>query len=559
MTHASRMKWMIALVVAGGVARSAGQSTTRYVIEALGTLDRETSEAYAINAYGQIVGRVPTQLPERPKAFHWQNGEQIDISDTVHFSQQFVQYRGEAFDLSDGDIIVGAGWNKVRVDNVEIWFADAFVTRPATQTDFGGPFPGDSTTALTSTTGNFLNSAAVGINPSASVTGTRPVYVVGWCDIDTTYRSRGFILSPQNGRWYVAGGTTFDNALMIDLGALSGAFAESAGTAVNDSGDVVGYAYNNNGGYHAYLILPEDASGDGLPDRWNRDNNGDGINDIMLDLGTLGGKNSWGRGVANRFSGQPSPVVVGEADTSALDTHAFVWTTAGGMVDLGTLGGSDSSASRINDLGHVVGWAETSKQEVHGFVVIPEDTNGDGRPDRWYRDNDANGINDLMTDLNAVALAATKWSIREARDINNSGEIAGWGSFKGGDGNSARQAFFMRIATAEEIETLTPPADDSSETPAGGGAGGSAGGGSSTLELDPLFRSSASAPSGSGGGTTTPATGAGTGSDAAAGGSGNGGDCGAGLIFGLPLTLAGLSAFGRRAIRKQRLQAEPRP
>src|SRR2546428_306638 len=68
----------------------------------------------------------------------------------------------------------------------------------------------------------------------------------------------------------------------------------------------------------------------------------------MVDLGTLGGTNSFltirgsvfernGGGVNNR--GQ----VVGESSISG-DTplHAFSWTSGGGMVDLGTLGGTDS-------------------------------------------------------------------------------------------------------------------------------------------------------------------------------------------------------------------------
>jgi probable HAF family extracellular repeat protein len=53
-----------------------------------------------------------------------------------------------------------------------------------------------------------------------------------------------------------------------------------------------------------------------------------------IDLGTLGGSNS--RAVSMNSSGQ----VVGYSELpSDTATHAFLWTRAGGMIDLGTLGG----------------------------------------------------------------------------------------------------------------------------------------------------------------------------------------------------------------------------
>ena len=48
--------------------------------------------------------------------------------------------------------------------------------------------------------------------------------------------------------------------------------------------------------------------------------------------------------------------VVGISTTAGnAATHAFSWTQAGGMVDLGTLGGSYSYAIAVNDSGQVVG------------------------------------------------------------------------------------------------------------------------------------------------------------------------------------------------------------
>jgi probable HAF family extracellular repeat protein len=69
----------------------------------------------------------------------------------------------------------------------------------------------------------------------------------------------------------------------------------------------------------------------------------------MIDLGTFGGANSDALDVNN------SGVVVGWAENSAGHQRAFVWTSTSGKVDLGTLGGSRSWANGINDAGQVVG------------------------------------------------------------------------------------------------------------------------------------------------------------------------------------------------------------
>src|SRR5207253_1359102 len=48
--------------------------------------------------------------------------------------------------------------------------------------------------------------------------------------------------------------------------------------------------------------------------------------------------------------------VVGSSTTSTGDQHAFAWTQAGGMIDLGTLPGATyNRANAVNDAGQVVG------------------------------------------------------------------------------------------------------------------------------------------------------------------------------------------------------------
>ena len=78
---------------------------------------------------------------------------------------------------------------------------------------------------------------------------------------------------------------------------------------------------------------------------WDADKN-------ILDLGTLGGTNSTAFG--NNCRGQ----VVGSSDTAGdATTDAFVWDSVHGMEDLGTLGGSSSQANGINCEGQIVGFA----------------------------------------------------------------------------------------------------------------------------------------------------------------------------------------------------------
>jgi probable HAF family extracellular repeat protein len=129
----------------------------------------------------------------------------------------------------------------------------------------------------------------------------------------------------------------------------------------------------------------------------------------VIDLGSLGGVNSYTHASDINAAGQ----VVGMSND-----HAFLW-QSGIMTDLGSLGGGYGSAAAINDVGQIVGTCGASDGTSHGFLLTPEDTDGNGVPDRWFRDSNGDGANDLMLDLGPGTVP---------NDVNNAGQVVGKGT-----------------------------------------------------------------------------------------------------------------------------------
>ena len=91
---------------------------------------------------------------------------------------------------------------------------------------------------------------------------------------------------------------------------------------------------------------------------------------------------------------------------------------------LGGLGGSDGDAYAINNAGQVVGHAATTAEIQHAFIVVPQDNNGDGKPDLWNPTGTTQGLNPLMIDLGVpegVGVAESS----SAKDINDLGYVLG--------------------------------------------------------------------------------------------------------------------------------------
>ncbi|PZU86626.1 MAG: hypothetical protein DI528_09140 [Shinella sp.] len=124
----------------------------------------------------------------------------------------------------------------------------------------------------------------------------------------------------------------------------------------------------------------------------------------MTDIGTLsGGTTSAASAVT--YDGL---VVMGSANTADGSGRAIPWTDAGGIIDLGALGGARSEAIAMsNDGSMVVGGSKTAiienSQSVHHTY-------------RW--EVGANGINTKMTDLGTLG-----GNRSYAWDVNASGTI----------------------------------------------------------------------------------------------------------------------------------------
>ena len=162
---------------------------------------------------------------------------------------------------------------------------------------------------------------------------------------------------------------------LVDLGHLD-APGWTVATAVNDKNIVVGYTLRNVGPpwkpmikTHAFRLTP---NGMKLGLSLTLDHS------VAYDINIRG-------------------IIAGSAGALGSE-HAYIWSSSGVGVDLGTLGGAWAEAYAISDAGVVVGISETAAAEIHGF--------------RWTA---AAGMVDL-------GLANDNWN---AVDVSHFGRIVG--------------------------------------------------------------------------------------------------------------------------------------
>jgi len=234
----------------------------------------------------------------------------------------------------------------------------------------------------------------------------------------------------------------WDGGEMTDLGTLGS--DESAAFGINATTQVVGRSNPPSSSYYDHAFLWQDGE--------------------MTDLGTLGGANS----IA--FAINDGGQVVGRAFTGTAE-HAFLWED-GEMTDLGTLGGEQSDARDINGSGQVVGIAQTATFVGHAFLwedgaMIDLAAPGDVRSSTALAVNAAGHVvgdvneeltqfaflwrDGVMLDLNDLIPADSGWTLLRANDVNDSGQIVGYGWL---DGFSGFRAFLLTPCVPPPVNGL---------------------------------------------------------------------------------------------------------
>jgi hypothetical protein len=302
---------------------------------------------------------------------------------------------------------------------------------------------------------------SVEVGHGGVVSGTIDGYVYRPSDDEYLYEFyRGFVVKPAD-----SDGDGINDAALTDLGVgqvdPDGGDIEYVLTTsvydMNESGCIVGNVgkdrYNeiHNPVYpdcttQAFRIVPRDTDGDGIGDIWFEDINADGVNDLIELLGATGSSASVVDDVGRVYVSNPdrSGFVVLPDDTSSV-----------------TKSPSDQMFIEAGNRGGLaVGYYRTGRQYRGGVYSFPVeapcliqgvDTDGNGNPDLWFRDDNNDGKNDLMINLGTLSGYADK---SYATAANDRGEIVGFGYYSTSKGAWGNRALIWKNQVAVDLNTL---------------------------------------------------------------------------------------------------------
>ena len=259
------------------------------------------------------------------------------------------------------------------------------------------------------------------------------------------------------------------NGRIIDLGTLGGTF--SLASDINDKNQVVGFALNT----LPDSFFMDECGGGPMPTQmrafiWQEGN-------AMQDLGTLGGPDSCALWINHngQVAGHSFVNSTPNSATGIPTVHPFLWTKFGGMVDLGSLGGTVTHTSGLNNRGQVAGdsnlvgdltqnaflWdGEHMKNVTPGATYsFAEGLNDNGQVvGGAFYETDPPGFAFLWSDgalINLVRCAG-------ARSINSDGQVVGFVLGGGADCTEAAPYAFLWEdgGPAIDLNTLVRPPSD---------------------------------------------------------------------------------------------------
>jgi probable HAF family extracellular repeat protein len=330
-----------------------------YHVTDLGTLGGNSSNGWALNNFGQIVGYSVNAAGET-HAFLFSGGVMADLG--VLQANHHVSY---ATGINDSGVVVGS--SRINFDAGASSGSQSFIYSNGSMSN-PGTFGGDYGFA------NAINPTGVVVGLSRYATGATHAYRYDGTmhdlniDVVFDYYSDAYAI---NAVGQIVGimasgpnadrGFLWQNGVTTDLGFLQGGVARTEAYDINNLGHIVGASNSaESGGIHTgHAILWKDGA--------------------MGDLGVLpdGSDASWAYGIND------NDVVVGRSynETLQLGGRAFVWSPTTGMRDLnGLLDSSGANwllddARDVNNLGQIVGSGRING-EVHAYLltIVPEPT-----------------------------------------------------------------------------------------------------------------------------------------------------------------------------------------